>query len=80
MLKSTAIVLTVAVLVAIGVVAAILNQQSPDQGRTQNAPMITRSTVIVIDGDGARACPGWSGAASCVPLGTGEAEDARQQD
>lgn len=69
MLKSTAIVLAVAGLVGAGVTAAILNQQGPARSRAHDGPVITRSTLIVIDGKGAQACSNWAGAmSSCVAL------------
>ena len=68
MLKSTAIVLAVAGLVATGVTAAILNQHGTSR-RGQDGPSLTGSTLIVIDGAGARACSQWGAASStCVPV------------
>lgn len=81
MIKSTAIVLVVAGLVATGVGAAILNQQDGSNRRAQGAPSLTGSTLIVIDGSGARACASWANAASnCVPLEGDQDGSAGQSD
>jgi hypothetical protein len=79
MIKSTAIVLAVAGLVATGVGAAILNQQD-GQRRAQGAPSLTGSTLIMIDQSGAHACSQWAAASSnCVRLES-EEDGAGQAD
>jgi hypothetical protein len=80
MLKSTAIVLAVAGLVATGVAAAILNQPGSLR-RAQGGPSLTGSTLIVIDGTGARACSQWAAASStCVPVEGGQAGEPGEAD